>query len=217
MYISIDSYYPVNFYNECLATLQNNGIAYSQAFYVRNKVFEYTINVPYAPIMVNYDLILPENEKYIINHVIPLDVNEIAIYQRRLQDTRTNIRKELYLNDALISIENTNYGVFFNLKNSEEAISLTKNLPVRLYYMGKYLNRYKVFFCNSIYIESFLNTSNILLKKDKMESIVQFEQKFNYNVLERRDRLIKYSKTAYFENGIFNKPQYQTNKRFYII
>ena len=107
---------------------------------------------------------------------------------------------------------------FINLKNSEQAMQLSKEIPIKLYYMGKYLNgRYKIFFSNSIYIESFLNSSDILLKKSKNESIVQFEQSLNFNILERKDRLVKYSQTAYFENGNYFKPQYQTNRRFYVI
>lgn len=218
MFISIDSYYDPLFYNQCLSALESNGVSFNQAFYVKGKVFEYVINVPYEPLMINYDVISKVEERYIINHVIPLDINEIAIYQRRIQDSKTNIRKELYINDALKTINDTGYGVFINLKNSEQAMQLSKEIPIKLYYMGKYLNgRYKIFFSNSIYIESFLNSSDILLKKSKNESIVQFEQSLNFNILERKDRLVKYSQTAYFENGNYFKPQYQTNRRFYVI
>lgn len=217
MFITIDSYYDPLFYNQCLSALENNGVSYNQAFYVKGKVFEYCINVPYEPLIINYDVIPFEEERYIINHVIPLDINEIAIYQRRIQDSKTNIRKELYLNDALMSINDTNYGLFLNLKNKEQAQELSKEVPVKLYYLGKYLNgRYKVFFSNSIYIESFINNKDILLKKEN-ETIVQFEQRFNFKVLERKEKLIKYSKTPYFENGIYTKPQYQNNRRFYVI
>ena len=44
-------------------------------------------------------------------------------------------------------------------------------------------------------------------------SIVRFEQEFNFNVLHRKDRLIKYSKTPYFEGGVFYKPKNLTNNK----
>ena len=140
----------------------------------------------------------------------------MVVYQRRVQDSKTNIRKELYINDALQTIQDTDYGVFLNL-TKDQAQQLTRYIPIRLWYFGRYLSgRYKVFFCNSVYVESFINDNNILLRKED-RSVVQFEQAFNYHILERKERLVKHSKTPYFENGTFNKPHNLSDRRFYVI
>ena len=77
----------------------------------------------------------------------------------------------------------------------------------------KYFNKYKVCLITSDYFIPALKESQILLEKTEKMSIVRFEQEFNFNVLHRKDRLIKYSKTPYFEGGIFYKPKNLTNNK----
>ena len=103
---------------------------------------------------------------------------------------------------------------FVDIKSQEEAIALTKEIPLRIYFLGKYFNKYKVCLITSDYFIPKLRPSQILLELSEKSSVIRFEQDFNFRILQRKDRLVKYSKTPYFENGVFFKPRNLTNPRF---
>ena len=212
MFISIDDYYDIDFYNDALMALEENGVQYSEHILFQNSsIPKYCLNLPSAPLMVHYNSLLPEDEKYLVSKVIPIDANSSVELYRKHGDFGKGIRKEIYLNDAFLSIEN--YAAFINISSKEEALKLSKDIPLRIWYLGKYFNKYKVCLITSDYFIPALKESQILLEKTEKMSIVRFEQEFNFNVLHRKDRLIKYSKTPYFEGGIFYKPKNLTNNK----
>lgn len=212
MFISIDDYYDIDFYNDALMALEENGVQYSEHILFQNSsIPKYCLNLPSAPLMVHYNSLLPEEEKYLVSKVIPIDANSSVELYRKHGDFGKGIRKEIYLNDAFLSIEN--YAAFINISSKEEALKLSKDIPLKIWYLGKYFNKYKVCLITSDYFIPALKESQILLEKTEKMSIVRFEQEFNFNVLHRKDRLIKYSKTPYFEGGIFYKPKNLTNNK----
>lgn len=212
MFISIDDYYDIDFYNDALMALEENGVQYSEHILFQNSsIPKYYLNLPSAPLMVHYNSLLPEDEKYLVSKVIPIDANSSVELYRKQGDFGKGIRKEIYLNDAFLSIEN--YAAFINISSKEEALKLSKDIPLRIWYLGKYFNKYKVCLITSDYFIPALKESQILLEKTEKMSIVRFEQEFNFSVLHRKDRLIKYSKTPYFEGGIFYKPKKLTNNK----
>ena len=212
MLISIDDYYDIDFYNDALMALEENGVQYSEHILFQNSsIPKYCLNLPSAPLMVHYNSLLPEEEKYLVSKVIPIDANSSVELYRKHGDFGKGIRKEIYLNDAFLSIEN--YAAFINISSKEEALKLSKDIPLKIWYLGKYFNKYKVCLITSDYFIPALKESQILLEKTEKMSIVRFEQEFNFNVLHRKDRLIKYSKTPYFEGGIFYKPKNLTNNK----
>ena len=212
MLISIDDYYDIDFYNDALMALEENGVQYSEHILFQNSsIPKYCLNLPSAPLMVHYNSLLPEEEKYLVSKVIPIDANSSVELYRKHGDFGKGIRKEIYLNDAFLSIEN--YAAFINISSKEEALKLSKDIPLKIWYLGKYFNKYKVCLITSDYFIPALKESQILLEKTEKMSIVRFEQEFNFGVLHRKDRLIKYSKTPYFEGGIFYKPKNLTNNR----
>ena len=212
MLISVDDYYDIDFYNDALMALEENGVQYSEHILFQNSsIPKYCLNLPSAPLMVHYNSLLPEEEKYLVSKVIPIDANSSVELYRKHGDFGKGIRKEIYLNDAFLSIEN--YAAFINISSKEEALKLSKDIPLKIWYLGKYFNKYKVCLITSDYFIPALKESQILLEKTEKMSIVRFEQEFNFNVLHRKDRLIKYSKTPYFEGGIFYKPKNLTNNK----
>ena len=212
MFISIDDYYDIDFYNDALMALEENGVQYSEHILFQNSsIPKYCLNLPSAPLMVHYNSLLPEEEKYLVSKVIPIDANSSVELYRKHGDFGKGIRKEIYLNDAFLSIEN--YAAFINISSKEEALKLSKDIPLKIWYLGKYFNKYKVCLITSDYFIPALKESQILLEKTEKMSIVRFEQEFNFNVLHRKDRLIKYSKTPYFEGGIFYRPKNLTNNK----
>ena len=212
MFISIDDYYDIDFYNDALMALEENDVQYSEHILFQNSsIPKYCLNLPSAPLMVHYNSLLPEEEKYLVSKVIPIDANSSVELYRKHGDFGKGIRKEIYLNDAFLSIEN--YAAFINISSKEEALKLSKDIPLKIWYLGKYFNKYKVCLITSDYFIPALKESQILLEKTEKMSIVRFEQEFNFNVLHRKDRLIKYSKTPYFEGGVFYKPKNLTNNK----
>lgn len=212
MFISVDDYYDIDFYNDALMALEENGVQYSEHILFQNSsIPKYCLNLPSAPLMVHYNSLLPEEEKYLVSKVIPIDANSSVELYRKHGDFGKGIRKEIYLNDAFLSIEN--YAAFINISSKEEALKLSKDIPLKIWYLGKYFNKYKVCLITSDYFIPALKESQILLEKTEKMSIVRFEQEFNFNVLHRKDRLIKYSKTPYFEGGVFYKPKNLTNNK----
>ena len=212
MFISVDDYYDIDFYNDALMALEENGAQYSEHILFQNSsIPKYCLNLPSAPLMVHYNSLLPEEEKYLVSKVIPIDANSSVELYRKHGDFGKGIRKEIYLNDAFLSIEN--YAAFINISSKEEALKLSKDIPLKIWYLGKYFNKYKVCLITSDYFIPVLKESQILLEKTEKMSIVRFEQEFNFSVLHRKDRLIKYSKTPYFEGGIFYKPKNLTNNK----
>lgn len=212
MLISIDDYYDIDFYNDALMALEENGVQYSEHILFQNSsIPKYCLNLPSAPLMVHYNSLTVEDEKYLVSKVIPIDANSSVELYRKHGDFGKGIRKEIYLNDAFSSIEK--YAAFINISNKEEALKLSKDIPLRIWYLGKYFNKYKVCLITSDYFIPALKESQILLEKTEKMPLVRFEQEFNFNVLHRKDRLIKYSKTPYFEGGIFFKPKNLTNTK----
>ena len=214
MFVSIDDYYDVDFYNDSLMALEENGVQFTEHILFKDKIPKFCIELPREPLMIHHNVVPLEHEKYLVSKVIPLDVNSSFTLYRKRVDFGKGIRPEMYLNDALSSIEQGKYAAFVDIKSQEEAIALSKEIPLRIYFLGKYLNRYKVCLITSDYFIPKLKPSQILLELSEKSSVVRFEQDFNFRILQRKDRLVKYSKTPYFENGVFFKPRNLTNPRF---
>lgn len=214
MFISIDDYYDVNFYNDSLMALEENGVQFTEHILFKDKTPKFCIELPREPLMIHYNVVLPEHEKYLVSKVIPIDANSSVTLYRKKVDFGKGIRPEMYLNDALGSVQMGQYAAFIDIKSQEEAIALTKEIPLRIYFLGKYLNRYKVCLITSDYFIPKLKPSQVLLELSEKSSIIRFEQDFNFKILQRKERLVKFSKTPYFENGVFYKPRNLVNPRF---
>lgn len=214
MFFSFDDFYDVNFYNDALFALEENGVQFSEHILFKDKNPKFCIELPREPMLIHYNTVPAEHEKYLVSKVIPIDANSSVTLYRKKVDYGKGIRKEMYLNDALSSIEVGKYAAFIDIKNQEEAIKLTKEIPLRIYFLGKYLNRYKVCLITSDYFIPKLKPSQVLLELSEKSSIIRFEQDFNFKILQRKDRLVKFSKTPYFENGVFFKPRNLVNPRF---
>ena len=170
MFISIDDYYDIDFYNDALMALEENGVQYSEHILFQNSsIPKYCLNLPSAPLMVHYNSLLPEEEKYLVSKVIPIDANSSVELYRKHGDFGKGIRKEIYLNDAFLSIEN--YAAFINISSKEEALKLSKDIPLKIWYLGKYFNKYKVCLITSDYFIPALKESQILLEKTEKMSI----------------------------------------------
>lgn len=209
MFITIDPYYDNNFYNECLHALQNNNIEFRE-FVSTRAPFYFYLELPSSPLMTNYDEIL--DTRYLVSKVLPVLPNDETYLLRRNESRQI---KKYILNDAFREENESDYAIFFSIPGVEAGRELTKNISGKVYYLGKYYSRkYRVCISTSPYVKTFIPKSWILLEKTQLHNQPgSFEAYFNYKVLLLKDRIIKYSQTPYFENGVYVRPNLIKDKQ----
>lgn len=205
MFITIDPYYDINFYNEAKEALKNNNIPVKEYISIKTP-FNWYFDLDREPMMVNYDKIDSSNERFIVNKVQTLRPNESYLLMRR-GDSNTSTGVQKYIeNQPLKESRESEYSVFFNAINKDQLQKITKELPVKIYYFGRYYNNiYKVALCNNKMILNYISRDSILLERNKNEykELGRFEADLNYKIFKMKDHLQKYTETAYFENGFY--------------
>lgn len=203
MFITIDPYYDVEFYNECLQALKNNNISYKEYINIKSP-FNWIIELDEKPIMVNYDIVPPAQEKFLVNKVTPLTDNIEYTLFRRSKDKNNPNMDSFILNDVFKSCKNSKNGVLFNIRSRDHAHQLSKEFPDKIWYLGKYYNnKYRVCMSDNKMIKNFIDRDDILLEYSG-DNIYEFEAEFNWRVLRNKDMLVKYSQTPYFKNGKYH-------------
>jgi hypothetical protein len=137
--------------------------------------------------------------------VQPLRPNEEYVLQRRDNDSGPKALLKFVENEPLRTARTSDYAVFFTIRNREEAESITKDYPGRVWYMGKYYeNKYRVCLATHPVVKNFLNPGQILLEKNKeLSEPGRFESELNWKVFRGNDMLVKFTETPYFEDGRF--------------
>lgn len=216
MFYTIDEYYDVNFYNQAKEALKNNNINFSEFLEIKNP-YRWFFKLPdkVKPIMVNYDEL--SKNRFLVRKVVALRPNEEYLLQRRNSSEGSNITRYIY-NDAFEDAKD--YGIFFNIKNKEELLRISKEYPGKIYYLGKYYgNRFRVCLVNNPMIKNYINPDQILLEKTPdMKEPGRFEAEFNFKVLKQNDYIYKTIETIYAENGIIVRPKVfdTTNAKYFI-
>lgn len=216
MFYTIDEYYDVNFYNQAKEALKNNNIEFSEFLEIKNP-YRWFFKLPdnIKPIMVNYDEVV--KNRFIVRKVVALRTNEEYLLQRRGSSEGANITRYIY-NDAFEAAKD--YGLFFNIKNKEELLRISKEYPGKIYYLGKYYgNRFRVCLVNNPMIKNYINQDQILLEKTPdMKEPGRFEAEFNFKVLKQNDYIYKTIETIYAENGVIVRPKVfdTTNAKYFI-
>ena len=211
MLVTIDEYYDINFYLQTIQALKNNQVPFTE-YILSITPFYWYINVDNPPSFVNYDM-LPNNlRKYIINLVQPATPSDDYKYQRRETFTDKKALKHYGRNTPMIEADNSDYACFFNLKDKEQALELSKSVG-KIWYFGKYYNNMKIALCTNRMIKNFISSEDILVQKDrKSKSSIQMEIELNYNVFRLNTRLKKFSMTPYFDNGSYKPVNIQQFK-----
>lgn len=214
MFYTIDPYYDVNFYNQSKEALKNNNVNFSEFIEIKSP-YRWFLKLNESPIMVNYDKL--EKNRFLVQKVQALRPNEEYLLQRRGNSEGTNIKRYIY-NDAFRDAED--YGLFFNIKNREEFIRLSREYPGKIYYLGKYYdNKFRVCLVNNPMIKNYILPNQILLEKTPdMKEPGRFEAEFNYKILKHNDFIYKTIETIYALNGSVIKPKVfdSTNAKYNI-
>lgn len=201
-FITIDPYYTIQEYNEALEALKNNNIDYNE-FILSKPPFYFYLELPYKPLLVNYDELSQSNERYLVSIVKPLTINDAKIYMRR--NSYSDVKGLLHyaVNDALKTGQGSGEGIFFSAEK-DEILRISKEFPRKIFFFGKYFNRkYKVFFTDNLLIKNFLNSNQILVESNSFKYITELEVQLNYSIFYLGDRLEKLSQTPYIYNGNF--------------
>ena len=200
MFVTIDPYYDIQFYNQCKEALTNNGVQYKEFISVKAP-YEFYFEVQNPPTFINYDEAPESYSKWLVNIVTALKPNDDYIYARR--DDYVNIKavNHYAINDALRSAAISREGIFFSA-TKDEVLKISKEYPRKIYYMGRYFNRkYRVFFTDNLIIMNFLRAEQILVQSKDFKLVTELEVDLNWNVFHREDRLVKISETPYILNG----------------
>lgn len=210
MFITIDPYYDTQFYNECKEALKNNGVAYKEFINIKTP-YNWYFKLEQSPVLVNFDKATDAESRWMVNTVMPLRPNEEYLLLRRDNDKGSKALLKFVENEPLRVARESDYAIFFHIKNREQGEQLTKDYPGRVWFMGKYYdNKYKVCLATHQVVKGFLDQSQILLEKtQQMQEPGRFEAELNWKVFRQNDYLIKFTETPYFENGKYVRPKIQ--------
>jgi hypothetical protein len=205
MHITVDPYYDIQFYNECKEALKNNTVDFKE-FINTKPPFHWYFQLDQKPLLVNFDKATNSEERWMVNAVKPLRPNEEYLFLRRDNDVGQKALLKYIENEPLKEMRKTGYGVFFTIKNREEAQEITKDFPGKIWFFGKYYaNKFRVCFCSNKMIKNYLSNDQILLENDgEYKEVGRFESELNFKVFRGNDMLIKFTETPFFEDGRYS-------------
>lgn len=197
--ITIDTFYSISQYNEALQALENNGISYNEWISLKTG-YNFYLNLPQKPIMVNYEVIDKNTWQRTVSKVQPLTTtDEVLLYRRG--DVIANVKR--YVNNDVFdkALESSNT-IVFNYKNREQLLQLSNSYGP-IYPLGKYLRGAKrLAVCFNINIKNVLSPIDIEAEIGE-HKFGELEIIINNVVLRRQDKIIKWSRTPYYNKGQF--------------
>lgn len=204
MFITLDEYYDIEFYNECKETLKNNDVKFKEFISVKPP-YNWHFEVQNKPMFVNYDEMSTKDQRWLVNKVQVLRDNEEYLFLRRNNDKGPKALLKFVENEPLKESRKSDYSVFFSVKNREELERISKEYPAKIWYFGKYYrNKYRVCLANNSVIKNFLNPDQILLEKSDNKPGM-FEAELNWKVFRGFDMLEKFTETPYFLDGKYHR------------
>lgn len=211
-FYTIDPYYSIQFYNECKEALKNNNVAYKEFINIKPP-FNWYFQLDKSPIMVNYDQSTDAENRWMVNTVKPVRPSEEYLLLRRDNDNGPKALLKFVENEPLKAARQSEYAIFFTIKNREEGERLTKDFPGKVWFMGKYYNnKFKVCLAVHPVVKGFLNPSQILLEKTQEHNEPgKFEADLNFRIFRGNDTLIKFTETPYFFGGKYVRPKIQND------
>lgn len=204
MYITIDPYYDIEFYNQAKEAMKNNGVEFKEFISVKPP-YDWYFQLDQKPIMVDYDEASDSETRWLVNAVQPLRDNEEYLMLRRNNDNGPKALLKFVENEPMRQARLSDYAVFFTVKNRQEIESITKDYPGRVWFMGKYYNnKFNVCLATNKMVKNFINEDQILMEKTSDEP-GRFEAELNFKIFRGKDMLLKFTETPYFEDGKFNR------------
>jgi len=162
---TVDPYTSIIQYNVALQALRNNIIPVKEFISLRAP-YLWFLDLPYAPLLVNYDTIEKGQLKYVVTKVKPIRAQDEYLLQRR-ESNAADLYKYVE-NEPLREARESKYALFFNAASFESLKSISKNIPgAKIYYFGKFKNnKFRIALCTHPLIKSFANPNSFLIEKD---------------------------------------------------
>jgi len=187
-------------YNNALTALKNNGIEYNEWILLKSPYYFYIESEGKKPILFNYSDASTQQWRNIVSKTKPLVPSDEYILYRRA-DKINNLLKDFIGNDAFNEAAKSKYTIVFNYKNKENLYRWSKFS--KIYVIGRYYNnKYKLAIGFSKQLKNMIPPSDILLEIGS-HKIGELEQKINTQVLHNKDKIMKWSRTPYFNKGQF--------------
>ena len=208
MFYTLDPYYDNQFYNEAKTALTNNDVPFSVFINVKTP-YDWYFKLDSKPLMVNYDTASKSEQRWLVSIVQPLRPNEEYLLLRRNNDNGPKALLKFVENTALKEARTSDSAFFFTVKNREEVETLSKEVPGKIWYFGKYYNnKYRVCLGTRGILKGFLDPDQILLERTKdLAEPGRFEAELNWKVFRGNDYLVKFTEMPYFENGKYQRPK----------
>lgn len=204
MLITLDPYYDVHFYNSCKEAMINNGFEVKQYICIKPP-YNWYINVPYKPILLNWDPLPDSYNKWLVNVVEPVLPNDIIELFRRSTD-KGKFQNKFIMNDAYKDLAESDV-IVFNASGHEELSKLSKAIPDKIWFLGRYVRRYRLCMVKkSDLAESLIPKEQVLMIKAKDTPFEVMESDINYKIFFMKDMIKKFSITPYFEKGNYILP-----------
>ena len=203
MFITIDDFYNVDFYNECKEALKNNKVEFNE--YINSKPpYNFYFEVDRPPTFINYEEAPNALERFLINVIEPIKPNDAYKFLRRESIKNRQAVKHYGYSEPFEAMEKSGEGIMFTARK-EEILRISKEFPRKIWFMGKYFNRkYVIFFTDSLLIKNYIDPDQILVEGDNP---IKLEVKLNRNIFQGKDKLKKYSETPYLLDGRFVQVQ----------
>lgn len=207
MFVTIDPYYDVSFFNSCKEALKNNNVPF-KLFISTLAPYNWYFKISTAPVMINFDVLSQSHERFLVQTVNPIYFNDEMRYFRRDSDKGKFVQKFI-LNDAFEDVKDSEFFIFDIKQSKTDLEMLSKLIPHKIWYLGRYYQKkYKLALIKSDEITNVLiPKTQILFKRTLDMPVEKFEADFNYKVFLLKDRLFKNSRTPFFEAGKYILPE----------
>lgn len=200
MFLTIDPYYDIGFYNQCREALKNNGVSFKEYISIKAP-FNWFFEVNQAPTFINYDVAPNPYERFLVSVVQPMRPSDEYLYVRRDANAGQKALNTNATNDALNECQVSGEAVFFTASR-EQALTISKLFPRKLYYLGHYFNRkYRIFVSDSLLVKNFVPDGQLLAFGSGFDHVTSIEAQVNYKTLANKDKILKFSQTPYLLNG----------------
>ena len=205
MLITLDPYYSVDFYNSCKDAMLNNNAEVKQYICIRPP-YNWYIDVPHKPVLLNWDPLPESYNKWLVNVVEPVLLNDEIKLFRRSAD-KGKFKRKFIMNDAYKDLDGSEV-IVFNASGHEELVKLSKAIPHKIWFLGRYYNK-RIRLCmvkKSDIVESLLPKEQILMVKNNETPFEEMEAHINYKIFYMKDMVKKFALTPYFLNGAYILP-----------
>lgn len=206
MYITFDPFYSVDQYNDFIKNAKKNDMKVEEYISIKPPHYWYVkVNKSQLPFFLRYKEATADTTRWLVEKLKPLYPNEEIILKRRPTDSLTDYEK--FVSPKIFKkVRTASYACLFRYKNNEELMKITKEMPFKIYVLGKY-RTWNLALCFNKYIRNYVFSSWVLIEKTKDNQFSkpgEFEQHLNYKILVSEKFDNKTIEYPFFKDGVLH-------------